>query len=293
MHKTGVLKSVGSTGVYDIEKIITVTKEELPQEYMIKNKPKVLDQKTVSSCVAHAICECMQANLIKDKKDDTDLSVLMVYGLWRKHTGEGMYPETTIKLGREEGTTTRRIAPGNFEVPEAIEKAKEYKEKYPKSMGFKVGNYFKVKKNEDFATNIKRTLYEFNLPLMMIWDYGSLGRHAEIIIGWTKDNLALCQNSWGEEFGDNGLHEVDFKYLSEVYLIFMDKFDLPFNDVSGHWAEKYIRNGYFSGIFDGRSENSFEPEGTLKRGEMAKIVDTLVKKYDEKIFELEEEIRKK
>lgn len=289
----GALKSVGSTGVYDIEKIITVKKEELPCEFVIKNKPKVLDQETVSSCVAHAICECMQANLIKDKKDDTDLSVLLVYGLWRKHKGEGMFPETTINLGRSSGTSTRRIAPENLEVPEAIEKAEEYKEKYPKALGFKVGNYFKIKKNEDFADNIKRTLYEFNLPLMMIWDYGSLGRHAEIIIGWTKDNMALCQNSWGEEFGDKGCHEVDFKNLSEVYLIFMEKISLPFTDVEGHWAEKYIRNGYFGGLFEGRSEHSFEPEGKVTRGEMAKIIDVLIKKYDEKIFELEEEIRKK
>ncbi len=293
MESNGALKSVGSTGVYDIEKIISVKEEDLPEEFIIKNKPKVLDQKTVSSCVAHAICECLSANLLRDKKDSSDLSVLMVYGLWRKHKGEGMFPETTINLGRSIGTSLRRIAPGNFEVPDAIKKAEEYKEKYPKSLGFKVGSYFKVKKNEDFAKNIKRTLYEFNLPLMMIWDYGSLGRHAEIVIGWTKDNMALCQNSWGEEFGEKGLHEVDFKYLSEVYLIFMDKFSLPFSDVEGHWAEKYIRNGYFSGIFDGKTETTFEPEGTIKRGEMAKIIDTLVKKYDEKIFLLEEELRKK
>lgn len=289
MIKDGALKSVGSARVYDVESILTVREEDLPENYIIENKPDVLNQDSVNSCVAHAIAECMQSDLMKNHKEDTDLSVLMIYGLWRNHDFDGMFPETTVNLGREKGTTLRSLAPGNVEVPEAIKKAEEYKKEYPDSLGFKVGNYFKFKKDEDFAKNIKRALYEFNLPIMFVWKYASLGRHAEIVIGWSEEGKAICQNSWGEDFGEDGIHEIDFGEMQEAYLIFMDKVKLPFSDVSGHWAEKYIRNLYFAGIMEGYPDGTFAPDKAVTRAELAKVVDEVLKDIDEKIRKLDKE----
>ena len=46
---------------------------------------------------------------------------------------------------------------------------------------------------------------------------------------------------------------------------------MPFVDVKQHWAQEYIKEGYFTGVVQGRDRTHFEPEGLLTRAEMVKI----------------------
>ena len=62
----------------------------------------------------------------------------------------------------------------------------------------------------------------------------------------------------------------------------MDKINVPFVDIKGHWAEKYIENAFFAGYLKGRTESTFEPEGNVKRGELAKVLSDLITNDDEK-----------
>lgn len=288
--KSGALKSVGSARSYRYDNICTIREEDLPESYMITNKPDVLDQGYVNSCVAHGIAECLQANHLKNTGEKRDFSVLAIYGLWRgDFRGEGMFPEFTLRNGRHEGTVIRDIAPENLEVPEAIEKAKEYQEIYPQAFLFKVGNYFELARNEDLEINIKKALVQFDLPIMIVTETGSM-RHCEIIIGYNKEKF-IVQNSWGEEWGKDGLHEFSVKMIEEAYLVLMDNVKLPFKDTEGHWAEKHIRNLHFAGIINGVTEDEFIPEGYVKRGEVAKIIDMVMSRCQEKIEALEDEIK--
>lgn len=286
----GALKSVGSARTYYYRTICTVKDEELPEEYKIPYLPKLLDQGGVNSCVAHSLAEILQVANKQQTDKEIDMSVLEIYGLWRgDNKGEGMFPESTINNGRKIGTCNREIAPENIEVLEAIYKAKEYLEKYPEEFIYKVGNYYKFRKDEDFYTYLKKAIYQFNLPVLVI--VNNRGRHAEIAVGWNKDGDVILQNSWGS-YGavKDGLHEWQPTNIEEAYLVTMEELKTPFTDIGGHWAEKYIKNLYFADIFTGYEDGTFRPDTPITRAELAKVIDLAIKTIDEKIQALEKSI---
>lgn len=294
----GVIRAVGSAKTYKYSSIMVKSLDVMPGTYILPYLPDILDQGTVQSCVAHAIAESFQAQTVS--KDA--LSVLAIYGLWRKHRGEGMYPETALDLGRTEGTLKREIAPENLEVPEAISKAKSYKAQYPTEFKYKVGSFYKIDKDDNFNPNyeyVKNALMQFNVPLLALTQRGA---HCEVCVGWVdkgqkspldgyrvKTDSLIIQNSWGNI--PNPRREVAVENVEELYLVLMDKIAVPFTDIQGHWAEKDIEHAYFAGYLKGRTETTFEPEGNVKRGELAKILSELITTYDEKNRKLEDRIR--
>ena len=297
MNKSkGVLRAVGSAKVY---KYSTIAKEspKVPKVYLLPCLPDILDQGAVQSCVAHSVAESFQAQ----SADKEKISVLGVYGLWRKHRGEGMYPETALDIGRTVGTTKREIAPENLEVPEAIDKARKYLARFPSEFRYRVGSFYKIDKDECFNPDYeltKRALLQFNAPLLALTEKGA---HCEVCVGWADKNTPspldgkkrsydalIIQNSWGNI--PNPRREEKLSNIEELYLVLMDKIKAPFTDIAGHWAEKYIENAYFAGYLNGRTETTFEPEGNVKRGEMAKVVSELNTSSDEKNNKLEKRI---
>lgn len=50
------------------------------------------------------------------------------------------------------------------------------------------------------------------------------------------------------------------------------KYNLPFSDTVGHWAESYIADLYNKGYVSGKSETEFDPNALITRAELAKIV---------------------
>ncbi len=284
----GALRAVGSARQYYYNTICNVKDEELPKEYKVKNLPNVLDQDYVNSCVAHGIAGALSANHLKHTGEKLDLSVLIIYGLWRgDYSGAGMFVESTLDNGRDVGTSPREFAPENLEVPEAIKKAKEYYEANPKAMAFKVGSFYKMRENANFVSDVKKAMYQFDLPLVTVKK--GTPRHCELIVEWDEENFIL-QNSYGEEWGNGGFHKIPIttKNLDDTYLVLADKVNLPFTDTEGHWAKKYIRNLYFSGIMAGYPDGTFRPDSPITRAELAKVVDEVMKKVDEKLKKLEE-----
>lgn len=212
-----------------------------------------------------------------------------------------MYPETALDIGRTVGTTKREIAPENLEVPEAIDKARKYLARFPSEFRYRVGSFYKIDKDECFNPDYeltKRALLQFNAPLLALTEKGA---HCEVCVGWADKNTLspldgkkrsydalIIQNSWGNI--PNPRREEKLSNIEELYLVLMDKIKAPFTDIAGHWAEKYIENAYFAGYLDGRTETTFEPEGNVKRGEMAKVVSELNTSSDEKNNKLEKRI---
>lgn len=296
MKSKGVCRSVGSGKVYKYSSVMKEA-ETVPKSFILPYLPPILDQESVQSCVAHSLAEAFQAQ----DKDKTDISVLGIYGLWRNHEGEGMYPETAFDLGRSLGTPSRAVAPENIEVPEAIKKAKEYRAKYPSEFIYRVGSFYKIDREDKVpsARLIKNALLQFNCPLLVLTENGT---HCEILIGWAdkgekspidgeteREDVFYIQNSWGNIPFPRRREKIT--KIEEAYIVLMEEAKMPFADTKGHWAEKYIKQAYFAGYLNGKTEDKFCPEDYIKRGEAAKLISTLLTSYDEKILKLEERIR--
>lgn len=296
---TGALAAVGSGKQYRYSSIAVKPSNPLPSSFVLPYLPDILDQGSVQSCVAHSIAETFQAQSSTKGR----ISVLEVYGRWRKHRGEGMYPETAFDLGRALGTTTYSYAPENLEVPQALTKSQEYYDKDPSQFTFKVDSYYRIDKDEDFNpdyTLAKYALLQFNCPLLALTQRG---RHCEICIGWAdagsrnpitheivKQDSFIIQNSWGNI--PYPRRDEQISHVEELYLVLMsnNKIECPFTDIKGHWAESYIKNAYFAGYINGRTDTTFEPEENIKRGEVAKLLSTLLTTYDEKFSKVNERL---
>ncbi len=62
-----------------------------------------------------------------------------------------------------------------------------------------------------------------------------------------------------------------FYAVDEVYTQ-----DVNFTDVSGHWAEKYIKYATASGWIDGYEDNTFRPDKYITRAEVMKIINHML-----------------
>jgi hypothetical protein len=273
---------------YDIRQILSVTAEELPKSYILPELPDVLDQGTTQMCVAHAVAECMQMEFLKQTGVKLDFSVLMIYGLWRAEgdNSHGLYVNTALQKGREIGTVERRYAPGIMDVPGAIKEAATYAE--GDFERYKVGSYYRIAKNGYFIDNVKRALYQFGVPLLVVSRKGGVS-HAEVIVGWDSEGQFILQDSYGVERHNDGRHTQSEKNMKEVYLILMDEIKNPFVDIEGHWAEEDIKKMYHAGLIKGKTETEFCPDETMTRAEVATLLSRLTKKYDEIIEALESE----
>jgi C1A family cysteine protease len=191
---------------------------KLPQEFSLSNLPRVKNQKNVRSCVAHA----MSSILEYFEKGKTNMSTEFIYGIQKKlfnYNGTGMYLQNACKIVQKYGNMIEADCPGNTEVPKcrgAAEEAFTNLDKRVKAYSYKVKLYFNCKTADD----IKKTIYKYGPVLASIkWfdDYKcdnkgvlykssnkkTFGYHAVMVYGWNKQGF-LCQNSWGENWGNKG-----------------------------------------------------------------------------------------
>ena len=62
-----------------------------------------------------------------------------------------------------------------------------------------------------------------------------------------------------------------------------EEFKVPFKDVKeSDWFYKSVKNMYFSGMMNGTSERTFEPNKPMTRAEVATMFDRFAKYIDER-----------
>lgn len=200
---------------YRLSKSISSVK--LPEEFTWVDLPKIKNQGSVSSCVAHSTSSILEHRI----KNKYTLSTNFIYGIQNKecgHDGYGMYLRDACKIVSTYGDMLEEHCSGNTEVPQCWKIAEEAfnNEEYLQiASKFKVESYFSCKGTED----IKRAVYNYGPVLCSIKWYdtfkcdkdgilsgqfkGDYGYHAVIIYGW-NDVGFLCQNSWGKYWGEQG-----------------------------------------------------------------------------------------
>lgn len=194
------------------------------------------DQKHSSSCVAQAVVKALEIKRIMEYGPDAhvDLSRLAVYYLARElmspqetHMDNGTYvshacdvlrrwgvcPETEWPFKMDKIRTPppwsamraaylhkisayyKIKATGNDRVDDVIDALRQG---YPVVYGTTVGNNWM-----NYTAN--------SSPLQIPDD--DLGRHATVLVGW-KDGVFLGENSWSQNWGQQGFYEMDPAYIA-------------------------------------------------------------------------------
>ena len=245
--------------------------------------PEVLNQGNVQCCIACVISEILSV-MNSDK-----YSVSYIYG---KHRNEdsvnpGMLAESALKSMLNYGSIPYEIFPQLVEMPEAKEIVEAHPQWDSLAEKSKIKGYCRIRWNGDAEKleNIKLALINYQIPLLAISRSGFGASHCILIYGFEVKNgepYIMIQNSWGKEYGKNGRASVQLSKIDHVYLLFEEKIEIPFEDVSENdWFYKSVKNMYLQGYINGRSETEFCPNGTMTRAEVCTLIDRILKRQDE------------
>ena len=215
-----------------------------PDMFEITAMPKVKSQGQVNSCVAHATSTILEFHDSKDNKS-RNLSTNFIYGIqnvYCGHDGEGMYLRDACKIAKDLGDPEELLCKGNTEVPGAHAIAEEsYADKgiMNNDSYFKIAGYARC----NTTAAIKSALLNYGPVLASVYwvnDFkvdsktgilsgpseGDGGYHAIVIYGW-NENGWLCQNSWGDDWGNKGRFIYPYTYkVAEAWSILDSEADI-------------------------------------------------------------------
>ena len=207
---------------------------DLPTEFIL-NHSHIKDQGMVGSCVAHSLSEVLET------QDNINYSTGWIYGYRPEnyYQGMGMYISEALKTIKNIGYVLNQDYDCNVEMMEAkwdVDRNLEILTNLAKNK--KIKAYAKL-----FGENeIKQALYSSKTPIILAIGVGNEGLllnneyiaqipekpingHALVCYGWNEKGF-LIQNSWGEEWGDNGTFILPYNYpLREAWCL--QFFDIP------------------------------------------------------------------
>lgn len=234
-------------------------------------QPPVEDQGQVGNCVAQSIANIFECWEHREGKKHKDFSVGYIYGMSDRF---GMIPREACGYTVDEGDVYRDVWEALYENPECHELRMNVSDEI-KSKAKRMGEYVRIYS----LVELKAFITKYQLPVMIIakgadyaW-YASGGYHATACFGWNKSDELLYTNSWGAGgcYGD-GTGAMSFDKLTEIWgIIPMEKKEITFTDIAGHWAEKDIKEAAKRGIINGFADGTFKPNETLTRAQMAAI----------------------
>ena len=192
---------------------------EYPESYLCKNLPPVKNQRSVSSCVAHATAAILESFNKTETGHFVPLSTNFIYGMQGVAFGRlegGMYLRDACKIVKDYGDASESSINGNTEQPKCTEWLKEKltDEIYTEAKNYRVASYAKCKSTNDLKHALmnygpvlgsikwynKYTLKDKIITFNKDTDYGY---HAVMICGWNEKGW-ICQNSWGRTWNGEG-----------------------------------------------------------------------------------------
>lgn len=286
--KSGVETEVGMPlRTYDYEMVCGASSNnvEYPKSYSIprENTGTLKNQGNYECCVAEVISQIAEEGWRQVLGEQEEFSEGFTYGTLRKDTSvsPGMIVSTAMDLWREIGTLPKKYFDRIAEMPEIKNIVKNYPELYEIASKYKLSGYVALKsKNKDIE--IKDALMKYNYGLVAVAPNYFGASHCIQIVGWDDEqNKYEFKNSQGARYRDNGYGYIPKSEITHVYLPLFRDIELPFEDVhKNDWYYKAIMNMYFSGLMNGTSSTTFEPNSQMTRAEVATIMDRLCKIID-------------
>lgn len=221
---TGVLSSTDSDNMssYDIYKAGVVTKDELqdfkfPEEFVISGLSKIENQAQTSMCVAMAASTMLESTkLTNDSSIEFSPAFIYCNRSDDDWLGDGMFMDQALNNIRKHGCCelSRFNEIDDYNSLMSIFDAR-YDELIENAKNYKIKSFYKLSALDEIKYTLMHvgavaTCMRIHETVLDENNYFSnegseLGGHEVVIIGWTKDDALIIQNSWGSDWGDDGL----------------------------------------------------------------------------------------
>lgn len=308
IQNTGGYKPVEKQkpSVYQYSSVATQTTNVFPKSFRLWTSG-VKNQKNKNSCVAHALSTLKEIQEYYDTNDFKSFSVGWIYGyrLPEQYQGEGMYISEALNNLRHFGAVHQNYIPDNLDYSEITNIIDDMKNIcLSEAVNYKIANYAQLKN----STEIKHALYVDHSPVVIgallyesfyLTDGSGIvkcpdmikekcyGGHCMLIIGWTtihNKEYYVVQNSWGEEFGDNGFCYIpidgSFPICEQWSVLDIQNYNKDFKDVKGRWSEEYVNKCVRAGLISGYEDGSFRPTNNITREEVCVLLSKLMEKFE-------------
>ena len=245
-----------------------------PEKYMIPEDriPKQWSQGPYGCCVAASITKVLEViNYIK-----TGTYTMMSKGyVYAKHNPPeksefGMYSDYAIEKLLEYGSVPEEMFPIMDEPPYILKKLNalpNVEELNEFAKRYKIKSYSYIRGDIYKTENIKKFLYEHNMPL--VGEYKQpRNLHSVCIVGWDGDKFIVQGH-------DNGsLYKTKISYAWYLDGGIEDKEEnMEFTDVKDdRWSKKYIEKVSEEGLMKGISDKEFAPEQPVTREQLAAVL---------------------
>ena len=301
MKDNGVINSVSPIRDYEYSAISGSTEKNFPIEYTVKyTGAEIKDQGNYPFCVACALATVLEAWIQKIYGENIIISETFNFGALRKDALaiNGMIHSEALKMQTEIGSVSKDIFDVVLGMPEIYNEIQKISGLFEEAKKWRFANYVKLN-NGDTKTGrqkdleIKDALTKYDVPLFAISPHHFGGSHAIAIIGWDDNSDSyIIKNSWGESYGDKGNAKIPKSEIREVYLLLYEPIKLPFTDVKeDDWFYDYVKQAYLSGIINGKTETTFEPNMNITRAEAAAMISRLENKIDKAIEMMNDVLR--
>ena len=267
--------------LYDYEKVCGAVGENFPSKFSLEKRVTVKNQGDAGACVACALCSV--AEYLWEK----EMSEGFCYGMYRsdKEKTPGLYFNKAFDYAKNVGF----VPYDDFGVLEEMPNIRDFVKKYPElqeiAKNYRISGYANLlyadRKKRDNA--IKDAIMNGGMGVPAKSDEYFNESHAIMLIGWDDErDVYEFQNSWGREYGTDGVGYIPKAQIDGACAVFLDPVKLPFGDVpEDAWYYKNVKNIYMSGYVNGTSETAFEPERPITRAEICAIIDRVCKGEDE------------
>lgn len=310
----GVVPEIEPMRMYNYDLVCgsnsTTQETEYPEEFIIdETRLGILkNQGTVGACVACVMSSLAETfDFIEEAQDkvlteeelkklknelieDNEFSEGWAYGGLRNEgmRGWGMIPSSALKNWSKRGMVKKKFFDALLEAPEIVDLVAEHPELLSKAEPYKINGYASInyadRTRRDLA--IKEALTKNNYGILAVsHDYWQES-HCIMIVGWNdKKNKYKIKNSWGKSWGDDyGVGEIPKSAIDGAYVVFDEEIVPPFTDVKKEdWFYKEVKNTYFAGLMTGVSDTEFSPLSYTTRGQMATILERIIKLTLERI----------
>ena len=290
---TGLQQEIEPLRTYDYERAFGAinTSVTYPSYYILPEDRLgvVKDQGRVGACVGCVMSSLAEVFEKIETNENVEFSEGWAYGALRGANDNyyGMYISQALEYWRKTGMIPKKYFNFLAEMPEIRTKVNAFPELYEEAERYKIKSYANLNyadtKKKDLA--IKEAIYKRKHGLLAGSTKFFTESHCIMLVGWNDEkDTYIFKNSWGKNWGKNGISEIPKSKLDMVYLVTDEELTIPFIDVNKEdWYYNDVKNVYLGDLMNGITSSMFFPEDNLTRAQIATILNRIVEMNNERI----------